>query len=141
MRSSWEFSEIFPADTGRKLKVHDIQKTSWTSSERLMYVQFMSCVYGVGINIFSTHLWMTAFKIKIKWYSKMQFSKILNFLKEITVYYLLFSVRQTLYIPVEKKVVTVMIMTVWVIGDLFLQSKTIFGKIATEVCFLYENKI
>ena len=50
----------------------------------------------------------------------MQFSKILNFLKEITVYYLLFFVRQTLYIPVEKKVVTVMIMTVWVIGDLFL---------------------
>ena len=100
MRSSWEFSEIFPAYTGRKLKIHDVQKTSWTSSERLMYVQFMSCVYGVGINIFSTHLWMTAFKIKIKWVSKMQFSKILNFLQEITVYYLFLSVRQTLYISV-----------------------------------------
>ena len=31
------------ADTGRKLNVH---KTSWTSSERLMYVQFVSCAYG-----------------------------------------------------------------------------------------------
>ena len=29
----------FPVDTGRKLKVHkNVQKTSWTSSERLMYV-------------------------------------------------------------------------------------------------------
>ena len=30
-----------PVDTGRKLKVH---KTSWTSSKRVMYVQFTSCV-------------------------------------------------------------------------------------------------
>ena len=34
----------YPADTGRKLKVH---KTSKTSSERFMYVQFTSCVYRV----------------------------------------------------------------------------------------------
>ena len=32
-----------PVDTGRKLIVH---KTSRTSSERLMYVQFTYCVYG-----------------------------------------------------------------------------------------------
>ena len=32
-----------PVDTGRKLNLH---KTSWTSSERLMYVQFTSCVCG-----------------------------------------------------------------------------------------------
>ena len=32
-----------PVVTGRKLNVH---KTSWTSSERLMYVQFTSCVYA-----------------------------------------------------------------------------------------------
>ena len=31
-----------PIDTGRKLNVH---KTSRTSSQRLMYVQFTSCVY------------------------------------------------------------------------------------------------
>ena len=37
---------IFPAGTGRKLNVH---KTSRTSSERLMYVQLMSCVYGVNV--------------------------------------------------------------------------------------------
>ena len=35
---------IFPVDTGRKLNVH---KASGTSSERLMYVQITSCVYGV----------------------------------------------------------------------------------------------
>ena len=35
-----------PVDTGRKLNVH---KTSWTSSERLMYVQFTSCVYWGGL--------------------------------------------------------------------------------------------
>ena len=35
---------IFPLDTGRKLNVH---KTSRTSSERLMYVQFMSYVQEV----------------------------------------------------------------------------------------------
>ena len=35
-------------DTGRKLNVH---KTSWTSSERLKYVQFTSCVYGVELQI------------------------------------------------------------------------------------------
>ena len=138
MRSSWEFSEIFPADTGQKLKVHDIQKTSWTSSERLMYVQFMSCVYGVGINIFSTHLWMTAFKIKIKWVSKMQFSKVLNFLQEITVYYLLLSVRQTLYIPVEKKVVTVMIMTVWVTW--FYRAKPFWVKSQLKCVFSMKTK-
>ena len=39
----------FPADTGRKLNGH---KTSRTTSERLMYLQFTSCVYGVhGIEI------------------------------------------------------------------------------------------
>ena len=32
-----------PVDKGRKW---DVQKTSWTSSERLMHVQFTSCVYG-----------------------------------------------------------------------------------------------
>ena len=32
-----------PVDTERKLNVH---KTPWTSSERLIYVQFTSCVYG-----------------------------------------------------------------------------------------------
>ena len=32
-----------PLDTGRKLNVH---KMSWTSSERLMYVQFTPCVLG-----------------------------------------------------------------------------------------------
>ena len=37
------FLVINPVDTWRKLNVH---KTSWTSSERLMYVQFTSCVYG-----------------------------------------------------------------------------------------------
>ena len=35
----------YPVDTGRKLNVH---KTSRTSSERLMYVQFTSCVYRDG---------------------------------------------------------------------------------------------
>ena len=39
-------SDYYPVDTGRKLNVH---KTSWTSSERLMYVQFTSCVYGVVV--------------------------------------------------------------------------------------------
>ena len=34
----------FPVDTGRKLNVH---KTSRTSSERLIYVKFTSCVYWV----------------------------------------------------------------------------------------------
>ena len=37
------FPGNIPADTGRKLNVHI---TSWTSSERLMYVQFTSCVFG-----------------------------------------------------------------------------------------------
>ena len=32
-----------PVDTERKLNV---RKTPWTSSERLIYVQFTSCVYG-----------------------------------------------------------------------------------------------
>ena len=36
----------YPVDTERKLYVH---KTSWTSSERLMSVQFTSCVYWVII--------------------------------------------------------------------------------------------
>ena len=36
-------------DTGRKLNVH---KTSRTPSERLMYVQFTSCVYGVAVELF-----------------------------------------------------------------------------------------
>ena len=35
------FASTFPVDTGRKLDVHK------TSSERLRYVQFTSCVYGV----------------------------------------------------------------------------------------------
>ena len=38
----------YPLDTGRRLNVLN-QKTSWASSERLMYVQFTSCVYGVAI--------------------------------------------------------------------------------------------
>ena len=42
--STW----FIPVDTGRKLNVH---KTSWTSSERLMYVQFTSCVDGDGKQI------------------------------------------------------------------------------------------
>ena len=33
---------VVPVDTGRKLNVH---KTSRTSSERLKYAQFTSCVY------------------------------------------------------------------------------------------------
>ena len=37
------FFYVVLVDTGRKLNVH---KTSWTSSERLMYVQFTSCIYG-----------------------------------------------------------------------------------------------
>ena len=37
---------IFPVGTGRKLNVH---KTFRTSSERLIYVQLMSCVYGVNV--------------------------------------------------------------------------------------------
>ena len=36
----------FPVDTGRKLNVHKTFRRS-PSSERLMYVQFMSCVYAV----------------------------------------------------------------------------------------------
>ena len=35
---------IYPVETGRKLNVH---KTSRTSSERFMCVQFTSCLYGV----------------------------------------------------------------------------------------------
>ena len=38
-----------PVDTGHKLNVH---KTSWTSSERLIYVQFMSCFYESCIERF-----------------------------------------------------------------------------------------
>ena len=41
-----------PADTGRKLNVH---KTFRASSERLMYVQFTSCIYG-GITPGSTEI-------------------------------------------------------------------------------------
>ena len=45
---------IFPVDTGRKLNAHEtlrrrtgrLLKVLWTSSERLMYVQFTSCVCG-----------------------------------------------------------------------------------------------
>ena len=37
----------YPVDTGRKLIEQDVQKTSWTSFELLMYVQFTFCVYGV----------------------------------------------------------------------------------------------
>ena len=37
------FFTIHAVDTGRKLNVH---KTFRTSSERLMYVQFTSCIYG-----------------------------------------------------------------------------------------------
>ena len=36
----------FPVDTGRKLNVHK----TFTSSERLMYVQFASCVYVLFIS-------------------------------------------------------------------------------------------
>ena len=43
------YATVVPVDTGRKLKVH---KTSWTSSERLMYVQFMSCAYRIPQVIF-----------------------------------------------------------------------------------------
>ena len=46
-----------PVDTGRKLNLHktfrrrpeltqDVRKTSWTSFESLMYVQFTSCICG-----------------------------------------------------------------------------------------------
>ena len=38
-----KFQLGYPVNTGRKLNVH---KTFSTSSERLMYVQFTSCVYG-----------------------------------------------------------------------------------------------
>ena len=33
--------------TGRKLNIHDVQKTSWMSPERLMYAQFASCIQEV----------------------------------------------------------------------------------------------
>ena len=33
--------------TGRKLNIHDVQKTSWMSPERLMYVLFASCIQEV----------------------------------------------------------------------------------------------
>ena len=35
-----------PIDTECKLNTQDVQKTSRTSSEHVMYVQFTSCVYG-----------------------------------------------------------------------------------------------
>ena len=38
----------FPLDTGRKLNVHKMFRTS---SERLMYVQFTSCVYGADPHV------------------------------------------------------------------------------------------
>ena len=38
-----KLSNTDPVDTGRRLNVHN------TSSERLMYVQFMSCVYWGGL--------------------------------------------------------------------------------------------
>ena len=41
-------------DTGRKLNVH---KTSWTSSERIMYVQFTSCVYWETMDESLQMLW------------------------------------------------------------------------------------
>ena len=42
-----------PVDTGRKLNVHNVQKMSRTSSERLMYAQFTSCVLGDMLWAFS----------------------------------------------------------------------------------------
>ena len=42
-----------PVDTGRKLNVH---KTSWTSSERLMYVKITSYICGVSNVLFTIHL-------------------------------------------------------------------------------------
>ena len=36
-------NSLYLLDTGRKWNVH---KTSWMSSERLMYVQFTSCFQG-----------------------------------------------------------------------------------------------
>ena len=38
----------YPVDTGRKLNVHKTSRRRRTSSERLMYVQLTSCVYGVN---------------------------------------------------------------------------------------------
>ena len=44
-------------DPGRKLNVHETFKTSWTSSEHLMYVQFTSCVYGDTVfNVVAVYL-------------------------------------------------------------------------------------
>ena len=39
--------ELFPFDTVRKLNVFKTFKTSWASSERLMYLQFTSYIQGV----------------------------------------------------------------------------------------------
>ena len=47
-------SNIFPVDTECKLNVHKAfrRRPFWTSSERLMYVQFTSCVHWIWRNIF-----------------------------------------------------------------------------------------
>ena len=54
-----------PADTGRKLNVHKtFKKTFRTSSERLMYVQFTSCIYG-GITPGSVEIRKSFWSIEI----------------------------------------------------------------------------
>ena len=48
--STSSYPSAYPLDTGRKLNVHKTFRR--TSSERLMYVQFTSCVYWVIFFIF-----------------------------------------------------------------------------------------
>ena len=53
-----KYCTIFPVDTGRKLDVHN---TFRRRPERLMYVQFTSCVYGVVMNISSSFVTLFSF--------------------------------------------------------------------------------
>ena len=56
---------IIPIDTGRKLNVHT-SWTSWTSSERLMYVQFTSClgdVKPVDVNMYNYEQMIAKYEI------------------------------------------------------------------------------
>ena len=58
----WQDSQ-YSVDTGRKLNVH---KTSWASSERIMYVQFMFCVYWARLNMESSEFHLKTKILKIK---------------------------------------------------------------------------
>ena len=63
--SSWRLLvySTYPVDTGCKLNVH---KTSRTSSESLMYVQFTSCVYRVVETTIVSYL-LTCNHARSKW--------------------------------------------------------------------------